>query len=63
MSPKVNFIYPKLSYFLVEIFFSAHNELGLYSREKQYGDLIKKRPKEAKVLSKREAVENKKGIG
>lgn len=47
-------IYPKLSYKVVGICFDAHNELGRYSREKQYGDFIEKRLKEEGVEFKRE---------
>ena len=47
-------LYPDLSYTLVGILFSTHNELGPFAREKQYNDLIEDKLKEAKVLYKRE---------
>ena len=49
-------IYPELSYTVTGILFAAHNELGQYDREKQYGDLIEKKLKEIKIPCKREAV-------
>ncbi len=49
-------IYPELSYLLTGILFSAHNELGQYCREKQYGNLIEKKLKESKTNYKREVV-------
>lgn len=36
-------IYPRLSYKIIGICYETHNELGRYSREKQYGDLIAKK--------------------
>jgi len=51
---KGGLIYPELSYLLTGILFSAHNELGQYCREKQYGDLIEKKLKESKTNYKRE---------
>lgn len=47
-------IHPELSYVLTGILFAAHNELGPYAREKQYGDLIEKKLKTTNILYKRE---------
>ncbi|MFH0755119.1 MAG: GxxExxY protein [bacterium] len=47
-------LYPELSYVLVGILFSTHNELGHFAREKQYNDLIENKLKETKILYKRE---------
>ncbi len=47
-------IYPKLSYVITGILFEAQNELGNFSREKQYGDLIETKLKEKGILYKRE---------
>lgn len=53
--PKVSkLIYPKLSYLVVGICFSVHNELGSYSREKQYADLIRKKLKTSNIKYRRE---------
>ena len=49
-------LYPKLSYVIIGICFDAHNDLGRYSREKQYGDFIAKRLKEKNISFKREYV-------
>lgn len=47
-------LYPELSYIITGVLFAAHNELGQYSREKQYGDLIESKLREAKIHYKRE---------
>lgn len=47
-------LYPELSYMVTGILFAVHNELGQYAREKQYGDLIEVKLKEAKTPYKRE---------
>lgn len=51
---KSKLLYPELSYIVVGVCFSVHNELGPYAREKQYGNLIEKKLKEAKIPFKRE---------
>ena len=58
-----NLIYPELSYAITGILFSTHNELGQYAREKQYGDLIEKKFKEAKIVYKREMAVSDSGNG
>ena len=47
-------IYPELSYTTVGIAYSVHNEVGRYSREKQYGDVFETKLKEAGIPFKRE---------
>ncbi len=47
-------IYPELSYIVTGICFSAQNDIGRYSREKQYGDIIEEKLKEIKLPYKRE---------
>lgn len=47
-------IYPELSYLVVGILFSVHKELGQYAREKQYGDSIEAKLKEAEIHYERE---------
>lgn len=47
-------IHPELSYILVGICFTAHDEIGLYGREKQYGDILERELKQKKIFYKRE---------
>ena len=49
-------LHPELSYLITGILFSVHNELGQYSKEKQYGDLIEKKLKESKITYNREVI-------
>lgn len=50
----IKVIYPELSYKVVGVLYEVHKELGMYAREKQYGDLVEKRFKELKLPHKRE---------
>lgn len=50
----VDFLYPDLSYKLNGILMEVLKELGPYSREKQYGDLLEKKLKEYQIAYERE---------
>lgn len=47
-------VYPKLSYKLTGILFSIHNELGRYSKERQYQDILEEKLKESGIEYERE---------
>lgn len=47
-------IYPELSYLLTGVCFDIHNNLGRFSREKQYCDALETKLKESKIPYKRE---------
>ena len=49
-------IFKNLSYSVVGLCFEAHNELGKYCKEKQYGDALEKKLKEAHIKYKRELI-------
>ena len=49
-------VYPELSYEIVGVLYSAHNKLGGYANEKQYGDYIENELKEQKIKYEREKV-------
>ncbi|MBI2356022.1 MAG: GxxExxY protein [Candidatus Doudnabacteria bacterium] len=47
-------IHPELSYTLTGICFTVHNNLGRFSREKQYADAVEGLLKQSKIPYKRE---------
>lgn len=47
-------LYPNLSYVITGILFAVHNELGPYSKERQYSDLLEKKLKEINLPYRRE---------
>jgi len=49
-------IYPELSFKVVGICFVVHNELGVYAKEKQYGDLLEEKLKLNGLTYKREQI-------
>lgn len=51
---KQELIYPELSYTIVGILFSVHNELGRYKSEKQYDDAVEERLRELNIPHERE---------
>jgi len=53
-SKRHNLIHESLTYLINGICFEAHNQLGRYSREKQYCDYIEKRFKEEGIKYNRE---------
>lgn len=53
---KHGLIYPELSFQIVGILFKVHNELGMFGREKQYGDLIASILQTQKITFRRECL-------
>ncbi len=58
---KNNIIFKELSYQITGLCFAIHNELGRYSRERQYGDALESKLEDIKISFKREY--NKKATG
>ena len=54
-------IYPELSYLLTGVCFEVHNQLGRFSREKQYCDMLEEKLKSLHVPHKREYTVNDSG--
>jgi len=54
-------LFRELSYVLTGICFGVHNELGRFSREKQYCDFLEKKLKEKNIEYKREYTVEKTG--
>jgi len=54
MNTNNDLIYPELSYLIVGICFSTHNELGPFCKEIQYSRYIEQKLKESKINFKRE---------
>jgi GxxExxY protein len=53
---KQELIYPELSYRIGGLLFEAHNKLGRYCNEKQYGDLLEQKLKENNIEYEREKI-------
>jgi GxxExxY protein len=53
-SMKAELVYPDLSYTIVGICYTVHNEIGRFGREKQYADLLEKKLKEKNIPYLRE---------
>lgn len=54
MKNNSHIIYSELSYTLVGVFYTAHDEVGLYGREKQYGDIVERELTRKKIPFRRE---------
>ena len=53
-APQEELIYKDLSYLITGVLFAAHNELGFYAKEKQYGDVVERLFKEKEIKYNRE---------
>lgn len=51
---KQDLIYSDLTFIINGILFSAHNELGRYAKEKQYGDVVERLLREKNLIFVRE---------
>ncbi len=49
-------IYPELSFKIAGLCFKVHNEIGRFSREKQYGDLLEQKISESNISYHRELI-------
>jgi GxxExxY protein len=53
---KQELVYPELSYKICRFLFDAHNELGRYCNEKQYGDYLEQEFKKRNISYKKELI-------
>ena len=53
---KKEFLYGDLTFKVRKVLFDTHNELGMFGREKQYGDLVERKLKELGIAHRREAI-------
>ena len=58
---KIDLLYEELTYVINGVLFEAHNQLGQFAREKQYGDFVEKKFLELAVPYEREVVVGESG--
>ncbi len=55
-SHKTVLFYPELSYEITGALYKVHNEIGMYGREKQYGNAFEQKLKDKGILYQREII-------